>query len=119
MLMRNNKEQNNIVRLTGFHEVAVGRISRVAENVILDGEELCEVSDYERVASARRAVEMKIRELDPPIHEEAQSVRRQVHGQHNEVNPVVTVQEIDSRSAAVQRLALHPQQTCTARIGHD
>ena len=33
-----------IVRRTCSHEVAVGRIATVAENIVLDGEELREVS---------------------------------------------------------------------------
>ena len=79
------------VRLTCFHEVAVDWRSTVAENVVLDGVELCEVPKNERVTSACRAVVMKISELDAAIDKESQRVRRQVHGQHDEVDPVVVV----------------------------
>ena len=80
------------MRLTGLHEVAVSRISTVAENVVFDGIELSEVPEKERMSSACCAVVVNVGELDATIDEESQSIRRQVHGQHDEVDPVVVVQ---------------------------
>ena len=98
-------------RLTCFHEVAVGGMSGVGEDVVLDGVELREVVVDECVACACRAVVVQVGEFDASINEEPQRVRRQVHRQHDEVDVVVAVEQVDSRTAAVQRLALHPQQT--------
>jgi len=69
-----------VIRLTCFHEVAVGGISAVAEDVVLDGVELRVVPEDERVTRARRAVVVHVSELDASVHEEAKRVRRQVHG---------------------------------------
>jgi len=89
------------MRLTGLHEVAVGRVLRVGENVVFDGIELRQVSKDECVAGACRAVVVKVGELDASINEEAQGIRGQIHRQNDEVNPVVTVKEVDARSTAV------------------
>jgi len=42
----------------------------VAENIVLDGKELAEVSADESVPGARRAVEVNVGELDATIDEE-------------------------------------------------
>ena len=69
-----------VIRLTCFHEVAVGGISAVAEDVVLDGVELRVVPEDERITRARRAIVVHVSELDASVHEEAKRVRRQVHG---------------------------------------
>lgn len=88
--------------LTSFHEVAVGGVSWVCEDVVLDGVELREVVQQERVARSRRAVVVQVGELDASIDEEAQRIGREVHRQDDEVDPVVAVEQVDAKTAAVQ-----------------
>jgi len=83
-------------------------VSWVCEDVVLDGVELREVVQQERVARSRRAVVVQVGELDASIDEEAQRIGREVHRQDDEVDPVVAIEQVDAKTAAVQRLALHP-----------
>ena len=43
------------------------------------------------------------------IDEEPEDVRREVDGQHDEIDPVVVVEKVDANARIVYCFALHPE----------
>jgi len=80
--------------------------------LLLDAVVLGVVARQQRVAGALGAVVVLVGVLDPAVDEEAEVVRGEVERQHDEVEQVVVVQQVDADARAVHLLALDPQQTC-------
>ena len=94
---------------TGLHEVAVGGLVAVAEDLVSDSLVQRQILLQQRIAGSRRPVVVAVGDLDALFDEEPQHVRRQVDRQHDEVDPVVVVEHVDAQAGVVHRLALRPQ----------
>lgn len=84
--------KGNSAALTGLHEVAVSRCQQVAEYLISDQGVLGGVPiNKQCVAGSRRTVVVPVSPLDPVVDYESESVRREIHGEQNEIDPVIAV----------------------------
>jgi len=103
----------NIVRRTRLHEVALWTVGAVVEDVVLHVVVLVVAATNKRLACSLSAVVVAVGLLDPAVDEKAQHVRSEIQRQHDEVEQIVVVEQVDAYSWVVHLFALDPQQTCS------
>ena len=89
---------------------------RIVKDLGLDGFVECVVLFEESFPRPGRAIVVHVSQPDPVIDEEAEDIRRQVDREDDEVTPIVVVEQVDTDSWVVYRLALHPQQAWNADL---
>ena len=73
-------------------------VGTVVKDLLLDVIVLVVATTEQRLARALRPIVITVRLLDPPIHQEPQHVGGKIERQHDEVEQVVVVEQIDAYS---------------------